>query len=76
MNKKDLLVLEHMRESAKKRCKIPNANNGRAFMSCIVLDNNYNPISHIGINKYEMTMTHGTIHAEVDALIKLPCKKK
>lgn len=25
-----------------------------------------------GYNKYETTLQHGTIHAEVDALIKLP----
>lgn len=28
-----------------------------------------------GYNKYEMTMNHGTIHAEVDALLKLPTQK-
>ena len=76
MNKKDSVVLNHMMQSAKKRCTIPNANNGRALMSCIILDNNYMRMSHIGINKYEMTMNHGTVHAEVDALIKLPPAKK
>jgi hypothetical protein len=77
MNKKDSVVLNHMRQSAKKRCTIPNANNGRAFMSCIILDNNFMTMSPIGINKYEMTTNHGTVHAEVDALIKLqPAKKR
>ena len=31
-------VLDQMLISAKKRCLIPNANNGRAFMGCIILD--------------------------------------
>ena len=29
-----------------------------------------------GYNKYEMTLNHGTIHAEVDAMLKLPYQKK
>ena len=29
-----------------------------------------------GINKYETTQKHGTIHAEVDALLRLPKQKK
>ena len=32
------IVLDEMLISAKKRCLIPNANNGRAFMGCIILD--------------------------------------
>jgi len=36
--KKESLVLEHMMDAAKVRCKIPNANNGRAYMGCIILD--------------------------------------
>jgi hypothetical protein len=75
MNKKDSVVLNHMLQSAKQRCTIPNANNGRALMSCIILDNNYMRMSYTGINKYEMNMNHGTVHAEVDALIKLPYSK-
>ena len=31
-------VLDQMLISAKKRCLIPNANNGRAYMGTIVLD--------------------------------------
>lgn len=30
----------------------------------------------VGYNKYEMSMTHKTIHAEVDAMLKLPKQKK
>ena len=29
-----------------------------------------------GYNKYEMNLNHGTIHAEVDAMLKLPYQKK
>lgn len=29
-----------------------------------------------GYNKYETNMNHGTIHAEVDALLKLPYQSK
>lgn len=29
-----------------------------------------------GYNKYETTLKHGTIHAEVDALLKLPQQSK
>lgn len=29
-----------------------------------------------GYNKYETTLKHGTIHAEVDALLKLPQQHK
>jgi len=29
-----------------------------------------------GFNKYETTLKHGTIHAEVDALLKLPYQTK
>jgi hypothetical protein len=32
------IVLDEMLISAKKRCIIPNANNGRAYMGCIILD--------------------------------------
>lgn len=35
---KQHIVLDEMLISAKKRCLIPNANNGRAFMGCIILD--------------------------------------
>ena len=76
MSKKESLVLNLMRQSAIKRCKIPNANNGRAYMSCIILNQHYHSITHEGINKYEMTLNHGTIHVEVDALMKLPVQKK
>ena len=31
-------VLDEMLNAAKKRCQIPNANNGRAYMGCIILD--------------------------------------
>lgn len=31
-------VLDEMLNTAKKRCCIPNANNGRAYMGCIILD--------------------------------------
>lgn len=31
-------VLDEMLNAAKKRCCIPNANNGRAYMGCIILD--------------------------------------
>jgi len=32
------LILDQMLISAKKRCLIPNANNGRAYMGAIILD--------------------------------------
>lgn len=32
------LVLDQMLDSAKKRCLIPNANNGRAYMGAVILD--------------------------------------
>ena len=35
------IILDEMLISAKKRCLIPNANNGRAFMGSIVLDGLY-----------------------------------
>jgi deoxycytidylate deaminase len=35
----------------------------------------YDPYT-FGYNKYEMTLNHGTIHAEVDAMLKLPYQKK
>ena len=38
MASKQNIILDQMLISAKKRCLIPNANNGRAFMGCIVLD--------------------------------------
>ena len=41
MSKKEMLVLEHMYEYAPKRASIPNANNGRAYMACLVLDEKY-----------------------------------
>lgn len=31
-------VLDEMFISAQLRCRIPNANNGRAYMGCIILD--------------------------------------
>jgi hypothetical protein len=30
----------------------------------------------VGFNKYETTINHGNIHAEVDALLKLPYQQK
>jgi hypothetical protein len=41
---KSSLVLEEMFDAAKVRCKIPNANNGRAYMGCVILDNKYCPL--------------------------------
>ena len=41
---KQSLVLDEMLDFAKVRCKIPNANNGRAYMGCIILDNKYCPL--------------------------------
>ena len=41
MSKKKLVVLQHMYEQAPKRSLIPNANNGRAYMSCLILDDKY-----------------------------------
>lgn len=38
LNKLHRRVLDEMLISAKKRCLIPNANNGRAYMGCILLD--------------------------------------
>ena len=35
----------------------------------------YEPYA-FGYNKYEMTMDHGTVHAEVDVMLKLPYQKK
>ena len=36
-------VLEEMMSAAQIRCKIPNANNGRAYMGCVILDR-YRPL--------------------------------
>ena len=41
MSKKEMLVLEQMYDYAPKRASIPNANNGRAYMACLVLDEQY-----------------------------------
>lgn len=41
MSKKELIVLQHMYEQAPRRSLIPNANNGRAYMSCLILDDKY-----------------------------------
>lgn len=38
---KKSLVLEQMYDYAPKRASIPNANNGRAYMACLVLDEHY-----------------------------------
>lgn len=40
MNKKKQ-VIDLMEKSALHRCQIPNSNNGRAYMSCLVLDKRY-----------------------------------
>lgn len=40
-NKKDNIVLDLMKEQAPLRAKIPNAGNGHAIMSCLVLDERY-----------------------------------
>ena len=42
--KKESLVLNAMVDASKIRCKIPNANNGRAYMGCVILDNKYYPL--------------------------------
>jgi len=34
-------VLNEMYDAAQIRCKIPNSNNGRAYMGCVILDHNY-----------------------------------
>jgi len=41
MSKKESIVLQHMYEQAPRRSNIPNANHGRAYMSCLVLDHRY-----------------------------------
>ena len=41
---KRVKVLDEMMDAAKFRCKIPNANNGRAYMGCVILDHNYCPL--------------------------------
>ena len=41
MNKKEEKVLLNMLDYAPKRGIIPNANNGRAYMACLVLDKKY-----------------------------------
>ena len=38
MNKMHQIVLDEMLTSAQVRCRIPNANNGRAYMGCIILN--------------------------------------
>ena len=40
-NKKEEKVMFHMLEYAPIRGNIPNANNGRAYMACLVLDRKY-----------------------------------
>ena len=41
MSSKKNIVLEQMYSYAPKRASIPNANNGRTFMSCLVLNEKY-----------------------------------
>ena len=41
MSLKQELVLQHMYEYAPKRASIPNANNGRSYMACLILDEKY-----------------------------------
>lgn len=41
INKKQSVVLQHMKNHALIRSNIPNANNGRAYMSCLILDKQY-----------------------------------
>lgn len=41
LNKKEQKVLSNMWDYAPRRAKIPNANNGRAYMACLILDKNY-----------------------------------
>jgi len=41
MSIKHQLVLQHMYDYAPKRASIPNANNGRSYMACLVLDEQY-----------------------------------
>lgn len=76
MNKKNAIVFDYMTKYADTRSKIPNANNGRAYMCCLILNNNMSKIYSIGINKYEIDKNHKTIHAEIDAIIKLNHNKK
>jgi hypothetical protein len=38
LNKMHQVVLDEMLIAAQIRCRIPNANNGRAYMGCVVLD--------------------------------------
>lgn len=39
--KKEEIVISLMKDYAPKRGKISNANNGRAYMACLVLDKRY-----------------------------------
>lgn len=43
-NKEQFLVWQHMIEYASIRATIPNANNGRAYMACVILDDRYCPL--------------------------------
>lgn len=41
---KEQKVLNEMYVAAQIRCKFPNANNGRAYMGCVILDERYCPL--------------------------------
>lgn len=43
-SKEKSIVSRYMFDYAKRRCIIPNANNGRAFMSCVILDEKFRPL--------------------------------
>jgi hypothetical protein len=69
------IILYFRSKFAEIRNKIPNANGGKKFIICVITDKNFNSIESVGFNKYETTINHGTIHAEIDAFLKLKKQK-
>lgn len=54
-----------------KRSKILNENNGKAYMSCIIIDKVNHNIIQTGINYYNINKKYISLHAEVNAVNNL-----
>ena len=56
------------------RLNVKNDHNGRAYIGCVIF--NRHQCYSYGINQYNIDFKFNTIHAEVDAIIKLKRKYK
>jgi cytidine deaminase len=59
-----------------KRSKILNENNGKAYMSCIIIDKVNHNVIQSGINYYNINKKYISLHAEVNAVNNLVFTKK